>query len=284
MNIERFFNDDINIKKVISSLTPPNLIYANDNSSVFEYSTKLLNGLDEIKYYMTNMSLNMEMKNYNSIIQKIKNIQNQIINAGSNLNRLKDIYRIYFYDMNDELLKKVNENYFGYRIEKENLFPYTTSINEMLHVLHTDLVNDENLYKKFNLIKEDKNKKLCGQNTILANNIFENINIEKSDKVHILSVNNNKVLIMARDIGHALTIEITKENEQLFVNYFIPKICNIDKVNNLPGVNKITNEDKFAKGMFIADINNIGYILNDFMNKVPTDDDIVYERSTKRVL
>ena len=38
---------------------------------------------------------------------------------------------------------------------------------------------------------------------------------------------------MARDLGHALTIEIEIENTKAHVSYFILKVCNIDMINNL---------------------------------------------------
>lgn len=48
--------------------------------------------------------------------------------------------------------------------------------------------------------------------------------------------------MMVRDKGHVLSIEITYEDKDVVVEYFIPKLCNIDMVNVLPGVIKV-NED-----------------------------------------
>ena len=141
-------------------------------------------------------------------------------------------------------------------------------------------ISQPSLSKSIKLLEEE-----------LATELFERptLKLTYSGEIFVRKVRN-----ILKDIENVKVqiSDITKEmKSHLIVGvpshrcyYFIPKICNIDKVNNLLGVNKITNEDKFAKGMFIADINNIGYILNDFMNKVPTDTDIVYERSTKRVL
>lgn len=40
----------------------------------------------------------------------------------------------------------------------------------------------------------------------------------------------NKILMMIRDRGHATTMEIDLQNQDVWVNYFITKIC---KIQNL---------------------------------------------------
>ena len=93
--------------------------------------------------------------------------------------------------------------------------------------------------------------------------------------VHIIGLDNN-VLIMARDLGHALTIDIDLSDSKPLVNYFIPKICNKNMVLKLPGIGKIT--DNGATGVFeIDNIENINEKIFDLMDKVPTDYDIVYD-------
>ena len=44
---------------------------------------------------------------------------------------------------------------------------------------------------------------------------------------------------MIRDRGHALTIEITINNDKARIDYFIPKIININMINALSGANKV---------------------------------------------
>ena len=86
--------------------------------------------------------------------------------------------------------------------------------------------------------------------------------------------------MMIRDRGHALTIEIDidKEKGTAFVKYFIPKICNIEKVNQLRGINKIPNNIKWrdtnARGMYETSLDGFGQDMVNFIKKVPTDSDM----------
>lgn len=93
----------------------------------------------------------------------------------------------------------------------------------------------------------------------------------------------NKVLMMVRDRGHALTLEIDTEGDKSLVRYFIPKICNIELVNQLRGVTKVAESadaTDTATGCFECEKNNIGNEIVSFVEKVPTDSDILPRKST----
>ena len=102
----------------------------------------------------------------------------------------------------------------------------------------------------------------------------KNLNVGDTDMV---AVDNNKLIMMIRDLGHALTIEITINSDIARVEYFIPKICNANKVNKLPGVEKVS-EDSSAPdsttGITEFPISDLPQQLFDFLVKVPTDEDI----------
>ena len=49
----------------------------------------------------------------------------------------------------------------------------------------------------------------------------------------MVAVNERKLLMMVRDRGHALTIEITLNLQTARLEYFIPKLCNIDMIKKL---------------------------------------------------
>ena len=80
---------------------------------------------------------------------------------------------------------------------------------------------------------------------------------------------------MIRDRGHALTLDIDTTNEKSFIKYFIPKICNLEMVEKLPGINKITKAG--ATGMFEISEEILPQNLFDFISKVPTDSDMIRE-------
>ena len=89
-------------------------------------------------------------------------------------------------------------------------------------------------------------------------------------------INEKKLIMMVRDRGHALTIEITLNNDKARIEYFIPKVCNLEMVNNLPGINKIKDDTVGATGIIETDIKDLPNVLFSFISKVPMDEDMEY--------
>ena len=90
---------------------------------------------------------------------------------------------------------------------------------------------------------------------------------------------------MVRDSGHALTIDIEEDKEKgkVFVKYFVPKICNIEKLNKLKGIHKIPTDaywrDMSANGMYETSIDGFGTDIVNFIQEVPTDMDMEIDNS-----
>ena len=60
--------------------------------------------------------------------------------------------------------------------------------------------------------------------------------------------------MMVRDLGHALSVDIDiSKDDEIIVKYFVPKICNMDMIQALPGINKksITEQFDFLIDMII---------------------------------
>lgn len=84
--------------------------------------------------------------------------------------------------------------------------------------------------------------------------------------------------MMIRDRGHALTIEIDIDGNEVLINYFIPKLCNINMINELPGVYKVKdNEYIGSTGIFKTSVNDLSKTLFKFISMVPTDYDMIIE-------
>ena len=71
-----------------------------------------------------------------------------------------------------------------------------------------------------------------------------------SDYVEIMSISDDMAILMIRDVGHALSIEIEKENDRLFVRYFIPKICIIGPIFYLCLLN-CNNFNRYKKYLMV---------------------------------
>ena len=76
---------------------------------------------------------------------------------------------------------------------------------------------------------------------------------------------------MVRDRAHALTMEVSINNNIARVEYFVPKIGETDLINVLPGINKVNSADIGTTGIFETDVDSLSESLFDFISKVPTD-------------
>lgn len=189
--------------------------------------------------------------------------------------------------MREEIINYVGENCFGYNY---NIFRMASikmgqSINEILHIVHQSIVNNENNYKDVSIVASKKNVAggdivLIGKDNDVVRKIYENIPYSlKSYNATVMSVSDDKIVVMVRDYGHCLSIEIDKEDNKYFVKYFIPKICNVDMVNKLKGVKPININSTYTIGSFSCDVNDLPNELVDFILKVPTDADMVFDNS-----
>ena len=280
-NMEKFLKYNLEIKKILYDVTPKDMDRYN-KEAIMEYSDKLFKALNDIEYYMnsilTSFSFSENDKNY--LKNFIKTLKQELIKCGYYFNKLSTFYEVCFANMTEELVNEVGENCVGYYLFGGVPLSKAKSLNEILHIIHQTIINDEKNLNSLPKLREKKNKEgwlisLYGRDRIIANKIFNGFPLELScGHTEIVSLNNDNVIMMVRDRGHALSIEIEKENDKYYVKYFIPKICNVDMVNNLKGVRKVTKNQKFTTGIFETNINDLSFNLVDFISKVPTDDDI----------
>ena len=162
-------------------------------------------------------------------------------------------------------------------------FGNCTTVNEALHLLHAFVMNNENILQSMNVLDTKDiggySLTLYGKPSLETKEIFDsfpsNTGSGDTDLIGLPGV--NKSLMMVRDKGHALSIEITYEGENAIVEYFIPKLCNIDMVNALPGVIKVSSDAPMhsgTTGRFVVSKKDLPLMLVDFVKKVPTDEDM----------
>ena len=148
-----------------------------------------------------------------------------------------------------------------------------TSINELLHFYHAYIINKLNYSKVFPILFEKNNIVLCGEETAFSKNVFDKFPADlKSRYVRILSYDENFVYAIVRDYGHATSLKIKKDHEQVYVEYFIPTVTNFEKIQELPGLNRVSKYDDtgWATGSFRGNLED----LEEFIQKIPTDFDI----------
>lgn len=285
-DLEQFFKYDMEIKQLMAFYPD---IY--DNKSLIDYINKTYKNLQDIKYMLEKMlqfiGADETLTKY--LNKRFRDYEKTLLKSMINRKRLAEFYQTCISNMNPELVDEINHKIKGYYVFCNYQEPFLKSktINELLHVLHSYVVNNENFYEAMPIIEEKTNEKmqritLRGHKSEIAKAIFDNVSFDlDSDYMDILSLSNGRILIMARDLGHALTIEIEKENDKVHVSYFIPKVCNIDMVNNLKGITPIKiNEDTdlrnlYAKGSFEVTEQELIPNLLELMMNIPQDKDII---------
>lgn len=277
---EKFFECNLKIKKILHECIFDEK-YSYNKETVLQFSELLEDKIEEIEYYLDSIT-NLF---YGGIDNDLKNLINickqKLIDCGSDHIKIKNFIEKYITDMREELVDEVGTNCFGYGGMGVSLGKAQT-LNEALHIIHTTIVNNENKYEGIPKLKEKINEanyeiSLYGRDNLIAENIFENIPLNLDLGITDILSLNNKILVMARDRGHALSIEITIEDEKSFIEYYIPKICNIEMVNNLKGVNKVDKQSRYTVGRYETNTNELSLEIVDFISKVPTDMDMFKE-------
>ena len=283
-NMERFCKYNIEIKNILYNIMP-NETDKYNKETITEYSDKLFKAINDIEYY-TNVILNNFdfSENEKSYFNKfIKALKSELINCRYDYNRLKQFYEVCFSNMDEKLVDKVGTEIKGGYLFSGVALSEAKSINEMLHIIHQTIINNENNYRNLPIINqkqnfEGNNVTLYGKDSSLAQNVFNLIPYNlSSDYVEIMCLSDDQIIMMIRDVGHALTIEIEKEKDKYYVKYFIPKICNVNMINNLKGVKKVTKDSKYTVGIFDSTFEKLPFELIDFISRVPTDKDMFKE-------
>lgn len=296
--LKYFFDVNQKIKKDIFNMAPPFDEYGLSEKVIVEYWDRAFGTLkdtfDELK------KVAVIFDDSGVFLKNIETLEvatmNRFSACGTDINKLKKFYLNKVANMSEELIDSIKMECFGYSvidIPVESL-SNVNSINEMLHLLHSFIVNNEEYYYDVEKISEKENKMgypiiLRGENTQLGQNLFNLYPLNlKCGYTDIVSLGDNKALIMVRDRGHALTIDIEEKNNDLEVNYFIPKIISPFLVNKLPGVDKIDpkkdNVTAGATGRFVIEDKANLKDLYDFIARVPADDDLGLYTTFKSVL
>ena len=277
--IEEFFNIDLEVKKILNDLAP-NEIDAYDSSYAIKYSDRLFQELKILKYYIIRIMSSFDIKETDFINQIFINYEIELANVGTDFNKLKQFYKNNLSDMSPILIEKINKDCAGYAFIETKLLKEAKTINEILHFLHHYITNNEQFYQDVPQIAEKNGIFLRGKETSIGKEIYDKIPYNTSIGIIDIISLSNKVLLMVRDKGHALTIEITKEENDYTVRYFIPKLCNYLMVNNLKGVTKVAPGDSFTVGLFASSHEKLSDDIVNLIEGVPEDKHMTIEGGT----
>ena len=282
--LDKFFKIDLKIKDLILKTKPNEKIY--DTSGAIKYVDNLITELDTIKDYFFWIIDTYSMCPYlKDVINNSFNEYNEkLLNSNYDYDKLTRIYQECILKMTSGLDKELQKNLFGYNINRKEVesFEKCKTINDYLHAFHFYIVNNEKIFHSMPIIdrkinKDDEPIILFGKENDLSRDLFNKYPVELgTGEVDILSFDDH-LLMMIRDVGHALSVDSTIENDNIRVSYFVPKSCNIEKVNKLKGVTKLdpNASDMFSptNGEFVCKKEDFTNEIIDFINNVPNDMD-----------
>lgn len=211
-------------------------------------------------------------------------------NYGSGIT--EKLYREEFTDLRPDFVEKVKDECVGYTFggNLHALIEDSRTVNELLHAYHSYIMNSEGILQGVPAVVEKENDygyniTLRGEDSALSRQVFDALpdDLDVGD-TDIIGADEH-VMMMVRDRGHALTIGAEPDSakpDQIWVEYNIPKLCNVEMIKALPGLSGYT--DNGARGGFFAARDSLGTAIADFIGKVPMDSDmskpggVIYER------
>ena len=281
--LKKFLNSDMRVKNSLVELAPLEKDNYDENSKI-QYVDKLYKELRVIEFELSDM-IKCFGGDSNVLKEKISQVRNNLVNFNYSSGDVRKLYQDNFSDMSEALVEDVKKEFKGYTLSyglrTENLFQKSKTINELLHVIHSSIMNNFRIMQSMPIIGEKDNEfdeiVLYGEETELSKEIFDkfpkDLDIGTTDIVSM----ENKVFMMVRERGHALTIEVDETKEADIVRYFIPKICNTEMTEKLPGIGKITQNG--ARGAFDSSKEEIAQKLFNFIGGVATDKDRILKKT-----
>lgn len=287
IKLQHFFSVDTKIKKEIYDIAPQSLNGYIDETSISEYTDKLNASLIYILSELKCVALDVfgkESSIFNKVCYLEQDIKTNFYSCGFDIEKLKSFYQKYISNMEPSFIDDVKRSYIGYYFGGGGVSPLkkASTINEILHLMHSRIINNEGLLQSIPLLNEKDNQH---NNTIslrgIRNPMFEQLFMMFPTDLDcgitdMVIINEKTLIMMVRDRGHALSIEVTLNKDNARIEYFIPKICNVEMVNKIPGVNKVNDDSIGTTGTIEVEVKDLPTALFNFISMVPTDMDIVH--------
>lgn len=293
--MKEFFERDMKIKETLMSLAPTEADDY-DELSRMEYVDKLEKGLNSLEYdtlaSIKKFGFGEELNN--TIREYFANKKKSMAVGKYEAGICQKIYNSEFASMSENFIEEVKEGFVGYAFfsnpsKLPGFVKKAKTVNELLHSIHSSIVNNDGILESMPQIGTKRNTieepiTLYGEENEVAEKIFKEFPLEMDCGITDIVSLKNKVLMMIRDRGHALTIDMDTTNpKEVEVKYFVPKLCNEEMIRKLPGINKSSITKSGASGFFVSDKDKITKDLFDFIEKVPTDGDIVFDKTIYKI-
>jgi len=247
-----------------------------------DYQKKIEKNLKRIKHNIDILLNDLKLDNHKEIFKKkFENYNNELIKTRWNQTNLTNFYQNKFADMKLKVITETNKECIGYsEINIKQILETAESINEIVYVLHSYILNNEQIYQKQQLIgKKIYNNgyeiSLYGKSNDYAKQIYNLLPLDSQNgKTDIVGLD-DIILMMIKDRGHALSLDIQIKDDKSIVRYFIPKLYNIETINlNNYGISNIDNNTQNIKGEYEIETKNLAPSVINFIECVPIKQDV----------
>ena len=282
LKLQHFFEVDLKIKKEMINIAPP---AESQYVDVEKYSDNINDSLmyifSELKCVASDI-FGLDSQVMKKIITMEAVIKRKFYSCDFDIDKLRLFYKDCVSNMELDFINAVKEECVGYSFIGTSPAQNAKTINEILHFMHSYVLNNEQILQSIPEINKKVNNyeypiSLRGIKVPVFEQLLEefpnDLDVGWTDMV---AINERKLLMMVRARGHALTIEITLNLQTARIEYFIPKLCNVDMINELPGINKVNEDSVGATGVTEVTINDLSNQLFSFISKVPMDTDMVF--------
>lgn len=290
-NLISFFKTDMKIKEGIVELVPSEFDCCNEDC-LNKYADKLYKSLKEFEIQFEKIEDDFGFDD--TIKEATKRYFERTRNAFElskyDEENIRGLYIHKFLEMTPQLIEDTKEECYGYNLSNiAGVIDEVNSINELLHVYHSYIENNEKILQstpkiesKINDIEEPIT--LYGEENEISRQIYDKYPSDLDCGITDIVSMEDKIIIMVRDVGHALMIDIDTTQERALVKYNIPKVCNRMLVELLPGINKESITDNGARGLFEVKTDELAEKLFDLIKKVPRDEQYVFPQTNMKDL
>lgn len=276
-----FFTSDMKIKETLLELAPTETDDISEERRI-EYTDKLYKELKnlELEFIEMNKNFGNNPETAQIIKEHFDKAKESFLVGKYGSGIINKLYKEQFTDMSSKLIEDVKREFWGHRLHSgdlEKCIKESGSINELLHVFHSYLTNNDKMMQELPVIATKQNLReepitLYGEETELSRKLFEEFPLELDCDITDIVSMQGKILMMVRGRGHALTIDVdTSKEDDVLVKYFVPKLCNRDMIEALPGINIKGISENGATGLFKTSSEEMSKKIFDFIEKVPTD-------------
>lgn len=283
--LKDFFRLDMATKDAMLRLVPNKADMYSEESRI-DYADKAFKGYKDMEWRFLKMNDEFQLVEPEKIEEFFRKGEKKFEIGSYDAETVNDLYTENIIKLRSEFVEKMKEESYGYGLNfaKESLevgLEQAQSTNELLHAFHRAITNDETILQKVPALAVKREGGydeivLRGDDGEIGRRIFEAIPEDADiDATDIVSMG-ERAIMMVRGRGHALLVQaeaFDPGSRQVLVNYNIPKVIDREMMKRLPGIDVIT--DAGANGQFACMVDEVGEKMLDFIERVPTDADLV---------